>query len=347
MEVEVLEVIGLRHDLGTARRAVDPCVASARIKIPIVVIDERRDIAPGVLFEHLGPHLKIGLDVLLRGVLVKAILDGIGLVGVVAAAQVLVLEYTIDHGTLFVGHRTVARSFHDGAVLLNRRVDARVKAVVLLDETSRLLERNRKDFALGTRRDVVRWHKDLGEVHIRGKAECKHRKNSHPAETRDAARRRSTSLLGCTMSRMRVPCAKRRRDYACRQGKHQAAVAQKRGTHGAQSEQQPVMSRKEHGGFLARSLDIGITTGQATCHELDGLYQQHQERVGKEHVFGEQRRVVREHRHKRKEQQDRTANRQAHAQFAQRRNGIGHAGGRNDELSTGVDGKTCVGAVEQ
>ena len=218
---------------------------------------------------------------------------------------------------------------------------------MFLDETSRLLERNREDFALGTRRDVVRRHKDLSEVHIGGKAECKHRKNSHPAETRDGARRRSTSLLGCTMSHMRVPCAKRRRDYACRQGKHQAAVTQKRGTHGAQSEQQPVMARKEHGGFLARSLDIGITTGQATCHELDGLYQQHQERVGKEHVFGEQRRVVREHRHKRKEQQDRTANRQAHAQFAQRRNGIGHAGGRNDELSTGVDGKTCVGAVEQ
>ena len=117
---------------------------------------------------------------------------------------------------------------------------------------------------------------------------------------------------------MHVPYAKRRRDYACRQGKHQAAVAQERGTHGAQSKQQPVVARKEHGGFLARSLDIGITTGQATCHELDGLYQQHQERVGKEHVLGEQRRVVREHRHKRKEQQDRTANRQAHAQFAQR-----------------------------
>ena len=218
---------------------------------------------------------------------------------------------------------------------------------MLLDKTSRLLERNREDFALGTRRDVVCRHKDLGEVHIRGKAECKHRKNSHPAETRGGARRRSTSLLGCTTSHMHVPCAKRRRDYACRQGKHQAAVAQKRGTHGAQSEQQPVVARKEHGGFLARSLDIGITTGQATCHELDGLYQQHQERIGKEHVFGEQRRVVREHRHKRKEQQDRTANRQAHAQFAQRRNGIGHAGSRDDKLSAGIDDEARVSAVEQ
>ena len=146
---------------------------------------------------------------------------------------------------------------------------------------------------------------------------------------------------------MYIPCAKRRRDYACRQRKDQASIAQKRGTHGSQRKQQPVVARKEHGGFLACSLDIGITTGQATCHELDGLYQQHQKRVSKEHVFGEQHRVVREHRHKRKEQQDRTANRQAHAQFAQRRNGIGHAGGRDDELSTGVDGKTRVSAVEQ
>ena len=174
----------------------------------------------------------------------------------------------------------------------------------------------------------MRRHKDLGEVHIRGKAECKHRKNSHPAEARDGARRRSTSLLGCTTSHMRVPCAKR-------------------GTHGAQSEQQPVVARKEHGGFLARSLDIGITTGQATCHELDGLYQQHQKRVGKQHIFGEQRRVVREHRHKRKEQQDHSANRQAHAQFAQRRDGIGHAGGRDDKLSAGIDDEARVSAVEQ
>ena len=347
MEVEVLEVIGLCHDLGTARRAVDPRIAGTRIKVAVVVIDERRDIALGILFEHLGPHLKIGLDVLLRDVLVKAIFDGVRLIRVVTAAQILVLEHTVDRGTLFVGHRTVARSLHDGAVLLNRRVDARVEAVVLLDETSRLLERNRKDFALGAGRNVVRRHKDLSEVHIRGKAEREHRENANPAETRDGARRRSASLLGCTTSHMHVPYAKRRRDYACRQGKHQAAVAQKRGTHGAQSEQQPVVARKEHGGFLARSLDIGITTGQATCHELNGLYQQHQERIGKEHVFGEQRRVVREHRHKRKEQQDRTANRQAHAQFTQRRNGIGHAGGRDDELSTGVDGKTRVSAVEQ
>ena len=58
----------------------------------------------------------------------------------------------------------------------------------------------------------------FGEVHIRGKAEYKHSKNSHPAETWDGARRRSTSLLGCTTSHMRVPCAKRRRDHACRRG---------------------------------------------------------------------------------------------------------------------------------
>ena len=58
---------------------------------------------------------------------------------------------------------------------------------MLLDETSRLLERNREDFALGTRRDVVRRHKDLGEVHIRGKAEREHRENANPAETRDGA----------------------------------------------------------------------------------------------------------------------------------------------------------------
>ena len=58
---------------------------------------------------------------------------------------------------------------------------------MLLDETSRLLERNREDFALGTRRDVVRRHKDLGEVHIRGKAECKHREDANPAEARRGA----------------------------------------------------------------------------------------------------------------------------------------------------------------
>ena len=184
---------------------------------------------------------------------------------------------------------------------------------MLLDETSRLLERNREDFALGTRRDVMCRHKDLGEVHIRGKAECKHRKNSHPAETRGGARRRSTSLLGCTTSHVRVPCAKRRRDYACRQGKHQAAVAQKRGTHGAHSEQQPVMARKEHGPLFARTLGIGIATGQAACHKLHGLHQQHQKRVGKQHIFGKQGRVVGEHGHKHKEQQDHAADRQAHA----------------------------------
>ena len=218
---------------------------------------------------------------------------------------------------------------------------------MLLDETSRLLERNREDFALGTRRDIVRRHKDLGEVHIRGKAEREHRENANPAETRDGARRRSTSLLGCTTSHMRVPCAKRRRDYACRQGKHQAAVAQKRGTHGAQSEQQPVMACKEHGPGIARTLGIGIAMGQAAGHELHGLNQQHQKRVGKQHIFGKQGRVVGEHGHKHKEQQDHAADWQTHAQLAQRRDGIGHAGGRNDELSTGVDGKTCIGAVEQ
>ena len=187
MEVKVLEVIGLRHDLGTTRRAVDPGIARARIKITIVVIDKRRNIALGILLKHLSPYPKIGIDVLLRGVLIKAVLDGVGLVGVVATAQVLVLEHAIDHGTLFVGHQTVARSLHDGAVLLNRGVDARVEAVVLLDETGRLLERNREDFALGTRRDIVRRHKDLGEVHIRGKAEREHREDTDPAETRDGA----------------------------------------------------------------------------------------------------------------------------------------------------------------
>ena len=313
MEVEVLEVIGLRHNLGTARRAVDPGIASARIEVPIVVIDERRDIALGILFEHLGPHLKIGLDVLLRGVLIEAVFDGIRLIRVVTAAQILVLEHPVDHGALLVGHQAVARSLHDGAVLLNRGVDARVKTVVLLDKACGLLERNRENFALGAGRNVVRRHKHLGEVHIRDKAEREHRKNSHPAETRGGARRRSTSLLGCTTSHVRVPCAKRRRDYACRQGKHQAAVAQKRGTHGAQSEQQPVMARKERGPLFARTLGIGIATGQAACHKLHGLHQQHQKRVGKQHIFGKQGRVVGEYGHKHKEQQDHAADRQAHA----------------------------------
>ena len=76
MEVKVLEVIGLRHNLGTARRAVDPRIAGTRIKVAVVVIDERRDVALGILFEHLRPDLKIGLDVLLRGVLVKAVRNG-------------------------------------------------------------------------------------------------------------------------------------------------------------------------------------------------------------------------------------------------------------------------------
>ena len=107
------------------------------------------------------------------------------------------------------------------------------------------------------------------------------------------------------------------------------------------------MARKEHGPLFARTLGIGIATGQAAGHELHGLYQQHQKRVGKQHIFGKQGRVVGEHGHKHKEQQDHAADRQAHAQLAQRRDGIAHAGGRNDELSAGVDGKTCVGAVEQ
>ena len=184
MEVEVLEVVGTRHDLGTTRRAVDPGIAGTRIKVAVIVIDERRDIALGILFEHLRPDLKIGLDVLLRGVLVKAVLDGIGLVRVVAAAQVLVLEHAIDHDALLVGHQTVAGRLHDGAVLLYRGVDTRVEAIVLLNETSRLLERNRENFALGAGRDVVRRHKDLGEVHIRGKAEREHREDANPAESR-------------------------------------------------------------------------------------------------------------------------------------------------------------------
>ena len=347
MEIEVLEVVGTRHDLGTTRRAVDPGIARARIKVPVVVIDKRRDVALGILLEHLGPYLKIGLDVLLRSVLVEAILDGIRLIGVVTAAQVLVLEHPIDHGALLVSHQTVTGRLFNRTVVLDLRVDARVKTVVLLNETRRLLERNREDFAFGAGRDVVRRHKHLGEVHIRDKAEREHREDADPAETRRGARGLGTRLLGCAMSDIYIPSAKRSRNHACRQRKHKTTVAQKRGTHGTQRKQQPVVARKEHGGFLARSLDIGITTGQATRNELDGLYQQHQKRVCKEHVFGEQRRVVREHRHKRKEQQDRTADRQAHAQLAQRRNGIGHAGGRDYKLSAGIDGKARIGIVEQ
>ena len=58
---------------------------------------------------------------------------------------------------------------------------------MLLNETSRLLERNRENFALGAGRDVVRRHKDLGEVHIRGKAEYEHREDANPAEARRGA----------------------------------------------------------------------------------------------------------------------------------------------------------------
>ena len=146
---------------------------------------------------------------------------------------------------------------------------------------------------------------------------------------------------------MYIPCAKRRRNHAGRQRKDQTAIAQKRGTHGSQRKQQPVVARKEHGPLFARTLGIGITTGQAAGHELDGLYQQHQKCVGKQHVFGKQGRVVGEHGHKHKEQQDHAADRQAHAQFAQRRNGIGHAGSRDDKLSAGIDDEARVSAVEQ
>ena len=184
MEVEVLEIIGARHDLGTARRTVDPSIARARIKVTVVVIDKRRNIALGILFEHLGPHLKIGLNVLLRGVLVKAILDGVRLIRVVAAAQVVVFEHAVDHGALLIGHQAVTGSLHNRAVLFNRRIDARVKAVVFLHKSRRLLERNRKHLALGAGRDIVRRHKDLGEVHIGGKAERQYRKYANPAQAR-------------------------------------------------------------------------------------------------------------------------------------------------------------------
>ena len=60
---------------------------------------------------------------------------------------------------------------------------------------------------------------------------------------------------------MYIPDAKRRRNHAGRQRKDQAAIAQKRGTHGTQHEQQPVMARKEHGLLFARTLGIGIATG--------------------------------------------------------------------------------------
>ena len=218
---------------------------------------------------------------------------------------------------------------------------------MLLDKTSRLLERNREYLALGARRNVVRRHKDLGEVHVGNKTERKHRQDANPAQARHANRGCSTRLLGRTASRMHVPSAKRRRDHACRQHKHQAAVTQKRRPHGAQGKQQPVVTRKKRGLGLAHTLDIRIATRQATGHKLDGLHQQNQKRIGKQHIFGKQGRVVGEHGHKHKEQQDHAADRQAHAQLAQRRDGIGHAGGRNDELSAGVDDKTCVGAVEQ
>ena len=52
------------------------------------------------------------------------------------------------------------------------------------------------------------------------------------------------------------------------------------------------MARKEHGLPFARTLGIGIATGQATCHELDGRNEQHQKRIGEKYVFGQQRRVV-------------------------------------------------------
>ena len=119
----------------------------------------------------------------------------------------------------------------------------------------------------------MRRHKDLGEVHIRGKAECEYRQDADPAEARSNAHRRSTRLPGCTTSRMSVPSAKRSRDHACRQRKHQTAVAQKRGAHSTQREQQPIVARKKDGLGLARTLGIGIATGQAAGNELNGLHQ--------------------------------------------------------------------------
>ena len=216
MEVKVLEVIGLRHDLGTARRAVDPRIASAWIEVPVVVIDERRDIAPGVLFEHLRPHLKIGLDVLLRGVLIEAVFDGIRFVGVVATAQVLVLKHAIDHSALLIGHQAVAGSFLDRAIVFDLGVNARIKTVVLLDEACRLLKRNREDLALGARRDIVRRHKYLGEIHVGDKAERKHCEHADPTEARRGVRGRDARLFGHATGHMRVPGAKRRRNHAGR-----------------------------------------------------------------------------------------------------------------------------------
>ena len=218
---------------------------------------------------------------------------------------------------------------------------------MLLDKARRLLERNRKHLALGAGRNVVRRHKDLGEVHVRDQAEHKHREDAEPAEARGSAQGRSTRLLSSMAGRMYIPSAKRRRDHAGRQRKDQAAIAQKRRAHGTQCKQQPIVARKEHGGLLARTLGIGISAGQATCHELDGLHEQHQKRIGKQHVFGEQRRVVGEHRHKRKKQQDDTADRQADSQLAQRRDGICHAGGRDHILGAGVDDEASIGAVEK
>ena len=146
---------------------------------------------------------------------------------------------------------------------------------------------------------------------------------------------------------MRVPGATCCRDHASRQRKHEAAITQKRGTHGTQHEQQPVVTRKEHGCLFARALGIGIATGQAARHEFDGLNEQHQKHIGEKHVFGQQHRIVGEHRHKRKEQQDGATDRQAHAQLAQRRYGIGQASGRNDILDTSVDGEARIGAVKK
>ena len=85
---------------------------------------------------------------------------------------------------------------------------------------------------------------------------------------------------------MRIPSAKRRRDYACRQRKYQAAVTQKRGTHGTQGKQQPVMARKKDRLGLAHPLGVRIATRQAASHELNGLHKQNQKCIGKEHVFG-------------------------------------------------------------
>ena len=118
MEVEVLEVIGLCHDLGTARRAVDPRIAGTRIKVAVVVIDERRDIALGILFEHLSPHLKIGLDVLLRGVLIEAVFDGFEVMPMKKAARYGDIFLTVT-GDIDIITEKHFMEMKDGAICAN------------------------------------------------------------------------------------------------------------------------------------------------------------------------------------------------------------------------------------